>query len=441
MTNTPTNPLSRVQRLEATLQYIAEYANDPDVRSYASEALSAAGEEDHSARAVPGTPISARERLKSARQALAEIEASALRNNGPLARDQDSSSLMEIGFRAQLAISFIDADDTAAETPTPTPPSAVVEALRELLTAFEAQIEGEGFDPTTCDCPVRDRAYAALAQSPGAQQQKGGKRNDVCSAARPEILVSSTPEATEPGQFAVLVDEEWQRLLDKDDRTSPEEYPDMCLITKLELSWAMAEAFILAKSSSTPGAQQEDQFKPCVIEFDDPPRYEFVLADGPCFVHEIAPNVELFLDLDDREKIVGVRVWKSAQQEDQGRRAVLDREAVALAVFKCAFHPADTATAELIEKRKCDFLPTWEHAQECADAILSLAQPTEGRRPAVGVLQEALDRAYRDAGGLVLMPSSAVINILGRNMACHIPDVEKEFSAKLPVHPAREGEE
>lgn len=31
------------------------------------------------------------------------------------------------------------------------------------------------------------------------------------------------------------VDEVWQQLLDKDDRTSPEEYPDMCLITFDEL--------------------------------------------------------------------------------------------------------------------------------------------------------------------------------------------------------------
>ena len=32
------------------------------------------------------------------------------------------------------------------------------------------------------------------------------------------------------------VEDEWQGLLDKDDRTSPEEYPDMCLITRDELA-------------------------------------------------------------------------------------------------------------------------------------------------------------------------------------------------------------
>lgn len=40
------------------------------------------------------------------------------------------------------------------------------------------------------------------------------------SAGRPEARTSATP-----------VDQLWQDLLDKDDRTSPEEYPDMALIT------------------------------------------------------------------------------------------------------------------------------------------------------------------------------------------------------------------
>ena len=36
-----------------------------------------------------------------------------------------------------------------------------------------------------------------------------------------------------------VIDEEWQALLEKDDRTSPAEYPDMCLISKDELACAM----------------------------------------------------------------------------------------------------------------------------------------------------------------------------------------------------------
>jgi hypothetical protein len=36
-------------------------------------------------------------------------------------------------------------------------------------------------------------------------------------------------------------EEAWQELLDKDDRTSPDEYPDMCLITFDELEDFMAD--------------------------------------------------------------------------------------------------------------------------------------------------------------------------------------------------------
>lgn len=39
-----------------------------------------------------------------------------------------------------------------------------------------------------------------------------------------------------------LIEIEWQNLLDKDDRTSPIEYPDMCLITKQELAEIMTRA-------------------------------------------------------------------------------------------------------------------------------------------------------------------------------------------------------
>lgn len=56
--------------------------------------------------------------------------------------------------------------------------------------------------------------------------------------------------AASPGNgFGELVDKEWRSLCEVGDRTSPSEYPDMLLITHKELSWAMAEAFILAKTS------------------------------------------------------------------------------------------------------------------------------------------------------------------------------------------------
>jgi hypothetical protein len=55
---------------------------------------------------------------------------------------------------------------------------------------------------------------------------------------------------------------------------------------------------------------------------------------------------------------------------------VPDREAIAVAIFKCAFHAADTATPELLTRRKADFRPAWEHALECANAIRALLAPS-----------------------------------------------------------------
>jgi len=60
-------------------------------------------------------------------------------------------------------------------------------------------------------------------------------------------------EATAVGE--TVLDEEWQRLLEKDDRTSPEDCPDMCLISKQELWEAMSAA--LAKASAVqPGGER-----------------------------------------------------------------------------------------------------------------------------------------------------------------------------------------
>ena len=58
------------------------------------------------------------------------------------------------------------------------------------------------------------------------------------------ILAALTAPATSlgpPRRHAEIVDFIWQGLLDKDDRTSPEEYPDMVLISKDELSGHIAE--------------------------------------------------------------------------------------------------------------------------------------------------------------------------------------------------------
>ena len=66
-----------------------------------------------------------------------------------------------------------------------------------------------------------------------------------------------------------VADDHWQRLCDVDDRTSPAEYPDMCLITREELGDAIADAVALA-------LKVEDRRKRAL---DEPPTY--ARAGGP----------------------------------------------------------------------------------------------------------------------------------------------------------------
>lgn len=58
---------------------------------------------------------------------------------------------------------------------------------------------------------------------------------------------SATGLKTGPGPLKILGNDEWQRLLEKEDRTSPADYPDMTLITRNELSAVICEGYILAK--------------------------------------------------------------------------------------------------------------------------------------------------------------------------------------------------
>lgn len=58
--------------------------------------------------------------------------------------------------------------------------------------------------------------------------------------------------------IATLLDQSWQHLLDKDDRTSPEEYPDMCLITRDELSQFLADASFKWREARSHGISIEE---------------------------------------------------------------------------------------------------------------------------------------------------------------------------------------
>lgn len=55
-----------------------------------------------------------------------------------------------------------------------------------------------------------------------------------------------------------LLEQSWQVLLDKDDRTSPEEYPDMCLITRTELSEFLVDASFKWKERRSHGISIEE---------------------------------------------------------------------------------------------------------------------------------------------------------------------------------------
>lgn len=68
---------------------------------------------------------------------------------------------------------------------------------------------------------------------------------------------ANVAENAGPGRLSHLCDKEWQELLEKDDRTSPAEYPDMALITRNEFGAVMCEAFLLAKEKPDPNPDWE----------------------------------------------------------------------------------------------------------------------------------------------------------------------------------------
>lgn len=55
--------------------------------------------------------------------------------------------------------------------------------------------------------------------------------------------MTTTPKSAQEGERGATIKELWQDLLDKDDRTSPSEYPDMCLITFEEFADYMQAAW------------------------------------------------------------------------------------------------------------------------------------------------------------------------------------------------------
>lgn len=54
------------------------------------------------------------------------------------------------------------------------------------------------------------------------------------------------------------VEREWRSLLEKGDRTSPTEYPEICLITREELAEAMLAALESALANTSEAAPVKD---------------------------------------------------------------------------------------------------------------------------------------------------------------------------------------
>lgn len=62
-----------------------------------------------------------------------------------------------------------------------------------------------------------------------------------------DLEAAAKVAAEGPGPLTLLADREWQDLCEKDDRTSPADSPEMCLIARNELGGIISEGFLLAK--------------------------------------------------------------------------------------------------------------------------------------------------------------------------------------------------
>ncbi len=121
----------------------------------------------------------------------------------------------------------------------------------EALTAPGATTKSDGGEQPPrvgIDWQLSDDAKARIAEIDAAIVRPGDSRlNQIIGGPSPvpfsnygeytpvTVRGSTSDPSSTRSEVTALVDREWQSLLDKDDRTSPEEYSDMCLITREEL--------------------------------------------------------------------------------------------------------------------------------------------------------------------------------------------------------------
>lgn len=101
---------------------------------------------------------------------------------------------------------------------------------------------------------------------------------DESAASHPSDADSSDAQSFagegQPGPFSKLVDREWQDLCEKDGRTSPDEYPEMCLIQRHELAGSMSEAWFAGIDQ---GRLQSDQWQ-LLTDAEELPKGPFLAA-------------------------------------------------------------------------------------------------------------------------------------------------------------------
>jgi len=94
---------------------------------------------------------------------------------------------------------------------------------------------------------ITRKAFDDLQSKPDEPRTVTMIRRPVGPTDMPRVALYASPPFAPAG-----VEEAWQELCERDDRTSPEEYPDMCLITRDEL------AAFMSRSSLQPDTQAVD---------------------------------------------------------------------------------------------------------------------------------------------------------------------------------------
>jgi len=216
-----------------------------------------------------------------------------------------------------------------------------------------------------------------------------------------DLEAAAKVAAEGPGPLTLLADREWQDLCEKDDRTSPADYPEMCLITRNELGGIICEGFLLAKDQ---GATVHRALEAKVVE---------LVAERLADKARIAELTALADQLEEGWDISRMEWVKLVQHEIDKRKAAEAAQARAeflLAVMAATFdgphgwwetrrlwHSAvqDNYENAYVEQTVAD---EWRKRKDAAEAALrasqeALGKAAEGLRTAADVLESEARKA------------------------------------------------